>query len=42
MTGSGPTVFGLFATEAEAGQAAEDLTMEPGWICLVAETLSET
>jgi 4-diphosphocytidyl-2-C-methyl-D-erythritol kinase len=41
MTGSGPTVFGLFATEAEARQAAEDLTMEQGWICLVAKTLSQ-
>jgi 4-diphosphocytidyl-2-C-methyl-D-erythritol kinase len=41
MTGSGPTVFGLFATEAEARQAAEDLTLEPGWICLVAKTLSK-
>jgi 4-diphosphocytidyl-2-C-methyl-D-erythritol kinase len=41
MTGSGPTVFGLFATEAEARQAAEDLTMEQGWICLVAKTLPQ-
>jgi 4-diphosphocytidyl-2-C-methyl-D-erythritol kinase len=41
MTGSGPTVFGLFATEAEARQAVEYLTLEPGWICLVAKTLSE-
>jgi 4-diphosphocytidyl-2-C-methyl-D-erythritol kinase len=41
MTGSGPTVFGLFATEAKARQAAEDLTMAPGWVCLVAKVLSE-
>jgi 4-diphosphocytidyl-2-C-methyl-D-erythritol kinase len=41
MTGSGPTVFGLFRTEAEAQQAARDLKMEQGWICLVAKTLSE-
>jgi 4-diphosphocytidyl-2-C-methyl-D-erythritol kinase len=40
MTGSGPTVFGLFRTEAEAQQAARDLKMEQGWICLVAKTLS--
>jgi 4-diphosphocytidyl-2-C-methyl-D-erythritol kinase len=41
MTGSGPTVFGLFATEDKARQAADDLTMEQGWICLVAKTLSD-
>lgn len=41
MTGSGPTVFGLFGTEAEARQAARDLKMEQGWICLVAAILSE-
>jgi 4-diphosphocytidyl-2-C-methyl-D-erythritol kinase len=41
MTGSGPTVFGLFGTEAEARQAARDLKMEQGWICLVAKILSE-
>ena len=40
MTGSGPTVFGLFGTEAEAQQAARDLKMEQGWISLVAKTLS--
>jgi 4-diphosphocytidyl-2-C-methyl-D-erythritol kinase len=39
MTGSGPTVFGLFATEAEARQAARDIKMEQEWICLVAKTL---
>jgi len=41
MTGSGPTVFGLFRTGAEAQQAARDLKMEQGWICLVAAILSE-
>jgi len=41
MTGSGPTVFGLFRTEAEAQQAARDLKMEQGWISLVAKTLSK-
>jgi len=41
MTGSGPTVFGLFRTEAEAQQAARDLKMEQGWNCLVAKTLSD-
>ncbi len=41
MTGSGPTVFGLFGTEAGARQAARDLDMEPGWSCLVASILSE-
>jgi 4-diphosphocytidyl-2-C-methyl-D-erythritol kinase len=40
MTGSGPTVFGLFGTEGEARQAARDLKMEQGWVCLVAKTLS--
>jgi 4-diphosphocytidyl-2-C-methyl-D-erythritol kinase len=41
MTGSGPTVVGLFAEEAEARQRARDLKMEKEWICLVARTLSE-
>lgn len=40
MTGSGPTVFGLFGKEAEARQAARDLKMEQGWICIVTHTLS--
>jgi len=40
MTGSGPTVFGLFGKEAEARQAARDLKMEQGWISFVAHTLS--
>jgi len=41
MTGSGPTVFGLFDKEDEAKEAASNLKMEQGWICLVAKTLSE-
>ena len=39
MTGSGPTVFGLFGEEAEAQRAARDLKMEKGWICFVAHML---
>ena len=42
MTGSGPTVFGLFGKEAEARQAAKDLKIEQGWICFVANTLADT
>jgi 4-diphosphocytidyl-2-C-methyl-D-erythritol kinase len=41
MTGSGPTVFGLFTKESEAQQAARDLKMEQGWISFVAHMLSE-
>jgi 4-diphosphocytidyl-2-C-methyl-D-erythritol kinase len=41
MTGSGPTVVGLFGEEAEARRVARDLSMEEGWICLVAYTLSD-
>ena len=41
MTGSGPTVFGLFGKEAEARQAAKDLKMEQGWICFVANTFPD-
>jgi 4-diphosphocytidyl-2-C-methyl-D-erythritol kinase len=41
MTGSGPTVFGLFEEEAEARRAAADLTMEQGWISFVAHILSD-
>ena len=39
MTGSGPTVFGLFGKEAEARQAARDVKMEQGWHYFVAHTL---
>ena len=41
MTGSGPTVFGLFAQESEAQRAARDLKMEEGWVSFVAHMLSE-
>jgi 4-diphosphocytidyl-2-C-methyl-D-erythritol kinase len=40
MTGSGPTVFGLFGEEAEARHAAGGLAMEQGWISFVAHMLS--
>ncbi|OGP54119.1 MAG: 4-(cytidine 5'-diphospho)-2-C-methyl-D-erythritol kinase [Deltaproteobacteria bacterium RBG_13_52_11] len=42
MTGSGPTVFGLFRSEAEARRATRDLKMEEEWICFVAHTLSDS
>jgi len=41
MTGSGPTVFGLFAKESEAQRAARDLKMEEGWVTFVAHIISE-
>jgi 4-diphosphocytidyl-2-C-methyl-D-erythritol kinase len=41
MTGSGPTVFGLFTQESEAQRAARDLKMEEGWISFVAHMLPE-
>ena len=41
MTGSGPTVLGLFGKEAEARQAENDLKREQGWSCFVAYTLSD-
>ena len=41
MTGSGPTVFGLCAGEAEARRAAENLKMDEGWVSFVAHTLSD-
>ena len=41
MTGSGPTVFGLFSEEVEARRAARELKMEDGWISFVAHMLSE-
>jgi 4-diphosphocytidyl-2C-methyl-D-erythritol kinase len=41
MTGSGPTVFGLFSKEAEARQAAKDLKMEQGWVSFVANTFPD-
>jgi 4-diphosphocytidyl-2-C-methyl-D-erythritol kinase len=41
MTGSGPTVFGLFTKESEAQRAARDLKMEEGWNSFVAHMLSD-
>lgn len=41
MTGSGPTVFGLFTTESEAQQSARDLKMEEGWVSFVAHVIPE-
>ena len=42
MTGSGPTVFGLFTTESEAQRAARDLKMEEeGWVSFVAHVIPE-
>jgi 4-diphosphocytidyl-2-C-methyl-D-erythritol kinase len=41
MTGSGPTVFGLFAKASEAQRAARGLKMEEGWDSFVAHMLSE-
>jgi 4-diphosphocytidyl-2-C-methyl-D-erythritol kinase len=41
MTGSGPTVFGLFGEEAEARRAAGDLKLEQGWVSFVAHILSD-
>jgi 4-diphosphocytidyl-2-C-methyl-D-erythritol kinase len=41
MTGSGPTVFGLFTKKSEAQRAARDLKMEEGWTSFVAHMLSE-
>jgi 4-diphosphocytidyl-2-C-methyl-D-erythritol kinase len=39
MTGSGPTVFGLFGTQDQAQQAARELKKEQRWISLVAHTV---
>ena len=41
MSGSGPTVFGLFETEAACRNAAEDLSQE-GWRLYPVETLTES
>jgi len=42
MTGSGPTVFGLFSKEEEASRATRDLKTEEGWTSFVAHTLSDS
>lgn len=39
MSGSGPTVFGIFETEKLAQQAAQKIA-QPGWKVIVTETLS--
>ena len=41
MTGSGPTVFGLFPGQQEANRAAKEMKMEEGWISFVAHTTSD-
>ncbi|MBT0652338.1 4-(cytidine 5'-diphospho)-2-C-methyl-D-erythritol kinase [Geomobilimonas luticola] len=39
MSGSGPTVFGIFEKEEEARQAVADLARETGWFAVAARTL---
>lgn len=39
MSGSGPTVFGVFADEAGARHAAAELTKESGWFVTAVKTL---
>jgi 4-diphosphocytidyl-2-C-methyl-D-erythritol kinase len=39
MSGSGPSVFGIFEQEEEARQARHELAMEKGWITHVAHTV---
>ncbi|PIR19928.1 MAG: 4-(cytidine 5'-diphospho)-2-C-methyl-D-erythritol kinase [Deltaproteobacteria bacterium CG11_big_fil_rev_8_21_14_0_20_47_16] len=39
MSGSGPTVFGIFSSDADAKRAAEKIK-QPGWKVFVTETLS--
>jgi 4-diphosphocytidyl-2-C-methyl-D-erythritol kinase len=41
MTGSGPTLVGLFASEAEARAACDQVGRRPGLVAFVARTLSE-
>ena len=40
MSGSGPTVFGIFDGEASARQAAQTLTAESAWFVTAAKTLA--
>lgn len=40
MSGSGPTVFGLFESEPEARRAAEELARREGWFTAAARTLN--
>jgi 4-diphosphocytidyl-2-C-methyl-D-erythritol kinase len=39
MSGSGPTVFGLFEDEERAGQAASELTLESDWFVRAVQAL---
>jgi 4-diphosphocytidyl-2-C-methyl-D-erythritol kinase len=39
MSGSGPTVFGIFDGEASARQAAEKLAAESAWFVTAVKTL---
>jgi len=39
MSGSGPTVFGVFETEATAQACAEKLAAEHDWFCVAAKSL---
>jgi 4-diphosphocytidyl-2-C-methyl-D-erythritol kinase len=39
MSGSGPTVFGVFDNEASARGAAEELAQNTGWFAIAAKTL---
>lgn len=39
MSGSGPTVFGVFAEEATARQAAADLAKDTNWFAVAVKTL---
>lgn len=41
MSGSGPTVFGVFSGPVEARQALGGLVLEPGWRALLAQPLGE-
>ncbi len=40
MSGSGPTVFGLFNGEAEARRAADELARREGWFTAAVQTLN--
>jgi len=42
MSGSGPSVCGLFRSRREARRAATHLTMEPGWLSRVVHTIIDT
>ncbi len=40
MSGSGPTVFGLFETETEARRAAEEIARREGWFTAAVRTIN--